>query len=205
MDVRRLSEVFRSISAAMTENTEYLTELDARFGDADLGISMRDGFSAVYRYISSCSETDLGMALRGCSSAFNEAAPSSLGTIISFGLMGMAKTLKGKTEATIDDIAKALSAGLSLIMDRAKSKPGEKTVLDSISPAIDALNADIDKGASAAFASAAKAAAAGLEETKNMVGKHGRIAYYGDKTLGYVDGGAAVGMLIFKAISETVL
>ena len=64
-----------------------------------------------------------------CSSLFNEAAPSSLGTITSFGLMGMAKKLKGKDNVTFKESVSALEAGLNKIMEKAKSKPGEKQLL----------------------------------------------------------------------------
>lgn len=202
MDVKKLTDAFGAIAATMTENADYLVELDARYGDGDLGLSMREGFTSVHKYLLASTETDLGMALRGCSTAFNESAPSSLGTILSFGLMGMAKALKGKTDASTEEVADALEKGVNLIMEKAKSKPGEKTILDSIVPAIEACKANAASGSKAAFAAAFAAAEQGLENTKNMVGKHGRIAYYGEKTLGQIDGGACAGMFIFKALCE---
>ena len=202
MDIKGLTSAFQAIADTMAANTDYLVELDARFGDGDLGISMRDGFGSVAKYLATCTETDIGMALRGCSTAFNETAPSSLGTILSFGMMGMAKALRGKTDVSLAETADAMQKGLALIMEKAKSKPGEKTILDSLVPGADALSAHASEGAAAAFQAAYAAAKEGLESTRNMVGKHGRIAYYGEQTLGAVDGGAAAGMLVFKALSE---
>ena len=202
MDVKQLTGAFGAIAETMAANTDYLVELDARFGDGDLGISMRDGFGSVAKYLATSTETDIGMALRGCSTAFNETAPSSLGTILSFAMMGMAKALRGKKEAGLAEMADALQKGVTLIMEKAKSKPGEKTILDSLVPGTEALNAHAQEGTKAALEAAYAAAQEGLENTKNMVGKHGRIAYYGEQTLGSVDGGAAVGMLLFRALQE---
>ena len=128
----------------------------------DLGISMAQGYSAIASYLSTTDEEDIGRALLKCSSLFNEAAPSTLGTITSFGFMGMAKALKGKREARLSEWADALDAGLKLIMDRAKSKAGDKTILDALIPGVEALKENAAKGKveALAFASAAAAQAA---------------------------------------------
>ncbi|MDO4272910.1 MAG: dihydroxyacetone kinase subunit L [Eubacteriales bacterium] len=199
MKREELKNVLGEISAVMDENADYLVSLDARFGDGDLGISMSQGFKKVAQYLETAQEDDLGKLLKNCSSEFNEAAPSTLGTIMSFGFMGMAKVLKGKTEAGLSEMAQAMDAGIQMIMDKAKSRPGDKTILDSLIPGVRIL---LEKsGEPDVFEQAYQAAYEGMELTKTMKGKHGRIAYYGDKTIGEVDGGATVGMLIFKAIS----
>ncbi len=202
MNVQNLKEVFGCISQIMTENRDYLVELDSRNGDGDLGISMSSGYQAVKEYLQTAEETDLGKVLMKCSSVFNESAPSSLGTITAFGMMGMAKTLKKKTECTLEELAEAMEAGIQMIMDKAKSKPGEKTILDALYPAVEALKAHANEDAKTAFAAAAKAAAEGSESTKQMRSVHGRAAYYGDKSIGMIDGGSVVGKLLFEGISN---
>ena len=94
-----------------------------------------------------------------------------------------------------------MDAGLKMIMDKANSKPGEKTILDALHPAIEALKAHANEDAKTAFAAAAAAAAEGSESTKQMRSVHGRAAYYGDKSIGMLDGGSVVGKLIFVGIS----
>ena len=200
MNVQNLKDAFGHISAIMTENKDYLVELDSRNGDGDLGISMSSGYQAVRNYLETTEETDLGKLLMQCSSVFNESAPSSLGTITAFGMMGMAKALRKKTECTLVELAEAMEAGIQMIMDKAKSKPGEKTILDSLYPAVEALKAHADEDAKTAFAAAAKAAAEGSESTKQMRSVHGRAAYYGDKSIGMLDGGSVVGKLLFEGI-----
>lgn len=190
----------KKISAKMDENKAYLIQLDQQNGDGDLGISMSEGFKAAADYAASTDEKDLGKLLMKVGRAFNEAAPSSLGTILSFGFMGMAKALKGKEESTVEMFTEALSAGIQKIMDKAGSKTGEKTILDALCPAVKAMEQATDFGEGLKLA--AKAAAEGSESTKEMRSVHGRAAYYGDQSIGLIDGGSVVGRLIFEALSE---
>lgn len=194
----------RSVMETMEKNKEYLISLDQQNGDGDLGISMTDGFTAVKNMMDQTEEKDLGKLFQKSSKTFNEAAPSSLGTILSIGFMGMAKALKGRTEAELPMIAEALSKGVQNIMDKAGSKPGEKTILDAFCPAVRALMENQDKDADIAFTAAAKAAAEGSESTKNMKAVHGRAAYYGEGSIGILDGGSVAGKLIFEGIRNSI-
>ena len=200
MNSDSLKKIITGISDIMAENKDYLVSLDQQNGDGDLGISMASGYKAVKDYVDETDERDLGKLLMKCSSVFNEAAPSSLGTITSFGFMGMAKALKGKEEADLVECADALDAGLNKIMEKANSKPGEKTILDALYPAIEALKANAGGDKVTALKLAAEAAAQGSENTKNMRSVHGRAAYYAEKSIGTLDGGSVVGKLIFEAI-----
>lgn len=199
MNSSTLAKIIVSIRDEMVENKDYLVELDQQNGDGDLGISMASGYTALAEFMANSDIKDLGMLLMKSASVFNEAAPSSLGTITSFGFMGMAKSLKGKEEASLANITDALQAGLDKIMEKAKSKPGEKTILDSLYPAIEVLK-EHDENVEEAFRLAAIAAEEGSERTRDMLSVHGRAAYYGDKSLGVLDGGSVVGKLIFKGI-----
>jgi len=203
MDAQGLAQAIERISKKIEANKDYLVKLDQQNGDGDLGISMNDGFKAVCMMLELTEEKDLGKLLLKAGNAFNEAAPSSLGTILSFGFMGMAKSLKGTSDATPQQIAAALRAGVDRIMEKAGSKPGQRTILDSLCPAVEmyernvfAENADMH----AAFKAAAQAAAEGAEATKQIKPVHGRAAYYGERSLGHIDGGAVVGKIIFEAL-----
>lgn len=196
--------VVAAISGLMTENRSYLVELDQVNGDGDLGISMDDGFRALRESLADASEDDLGQLLRAGAKVFNEAAPSSLGTIISFGLMGMAKSLRGTTEVDCPQAARALLDGVNNIMAKAESKPGEKTIVDALLPGAQALlDASADDPRDACRR-AAEAAAAGSEATREMVAVHGRAAYSAARSIGVLDGGSVVGRLIFQGIAEFV-
>ncbi len=197
-----LSTIFDAISRTMSEHRSYLITLDQQAGDGDLGISMDEGYRAIATFLQTTTEDDLGKLFMSFATLFNEAAPSSLGTITSFAFMGMAKQLKGKTEAGLDELIEAMEAGIARIMEKAKSKPGEKTILDSLYPAVKALDEHRADDARTAFAAAAQAAAKGAEMTKGMMPVHGRAAYYGERSVGLLDGGAEVGRLLFEAIAR---
>lgn len=202
MNAASVKTGIRKISRIMAENKDYLIKLDQQNGDGDLGVSMSEGFEAAAMFAEGTEETDLGKILMQAGGVFNEAAPSSLGTILSFAFMGMAKSLKGKTEAGLPEFAEAVTAGVQKIMDKAGSKPGEKTILDSICPAAKCLMDEKDGTFKDALSHAARAAAEGSESTKAMKSVHGRAAYYGEKSIGILDGGSVVGRLIFEALAE---
>ncbi|SDN27393.1 dihydroxyacetone kinase subunit L [Actinomyces ruminicola] len=207
LDRESLAAIAEQISALMAANRDYLVSLDQVNGDGDLGISMDDGFRALAEYLAAQEQTDLGQLLRGAAKAFNGAAPSSLGTILSFGMMGMARSLRGRTEADAFAAAQALQAGVDAIMGKAESKPGEKTILDALVPGATALA----EGAGAVvrgesplgelLARAAEAAARGSEATREMEAVHGRAAYSASRSIGVLDGGSVVGRLIFEALA----
>ena len=200
LDANKLKTAMQEISDTMAVNRQYLIELDQRNGDGDLGISMSEGFAAASKFLSESCETDLGKLLVGAGKVFNEAAPSSLGTIMSLCMMGMARVFKGHQSADMAMLGEAFTAGVSKIMERANSKPGEKTVLDALDPAARALCENASEGAVPALEAAFKAAKEGSESTAAMKAVHGRAAYYGDKAIGLIDGGSVAGMLVFEAI-----
>ena len=199
--ISEIKKGISSIAKEMTDNRDYLVELDQRNGDGDLGISMSEGFNALVEVLNKTEETDLGKVFRDLSKTFNESAPSSLGTILSFGLMGIAKELKGKTEVSRQEFSVALEKGLDNILDKTGSKVGEKTIIDSLSPGIESLLSSGSEEDKTAFQNAYEASKVGAEKTKEMMAVHGRAAYYGEKSLGLVDGGAVVGTLLFKGMA----
>lgn len=200
MTPETLKCAINAIVKRIDENKDYLVQLDQQNGDGDLGISMSAGFHAVQGYLANATETDLGRLLNKCGDFFNEAAPSSLGTIVAFFFKGMARFLKGRTECSLAELANAMDAGLSNVMSKAKSKPGEKTILDAVAPAISALKENAERAD--AMKLAATAARAGSESTRAMRAVWGRAAYYGEKSIGILDGGSVVGALVFEALRE---
>ncbi len=202
MKVDNLQAVINEIFIVVENNKDYLISLDQQNGDGDLGISMYGGFRAVTDYLDKCGEDDWGRVLNKCGDVFNEAAPSSLGTILAFGMKGMGRSLKGTTECDLKTFALALRKGIESIMDKTGSKPGEKTILDSLWPAVDALEAAGDKNVAKAMEAALAQARAGSERTRDMKAVWGRAAYYGEKSLGIIDGGSVVGVLIFEGLNN---
>ena len=179
MTTNDLLRAFEAVSARIDENRDLLVSLDQQNGDGDLGISMSSGFHAAVRFLRGPQETDWGRRLNACGDAFNEAAPSSLGTILTFFLKGMARDLKGVCTCDLSRLARAMRTGLDNVTARAGSKPGEKTILDSLDPGVTALEENARQGVRAAFEAAARAARDGSERTREMTAVWGRAAYYG--------------------------
>ncbi|MDO5033361.1 MAG: dihydroxyacetone kinase subunit L [Eubacteriales bacterium] len=206
VSIHNFIQGLQAISRVMQENRDYLIKLDQRNGDGDLGISMSNGFQAVYDYAAGNQDQPFANLVFRCSATFNEAAPSSLGTILAFIFMGMGKYLKkacaNENSVDFQIFVKALKAGMELMMDKAGSKPGEKTIVDSLYPAVQVLEEKADEDPVVALLAAKVASEQGMENTKNMRSVHGRAAYYGDKSIGIIDGGAVVGHLIFQALAD---
>ncbi len=197
-----LLSVLSRLKTIMEENKDYLINLDSQMGDADLGLTMTKAFSAAADELQDTTENDLGKILMRAGMLMARAAPSTMGTLIATGFMRGGKSVSGKSELTVADLAEFFKACVQGIMDRGKSRPGEKTIIDSLKPAADALADSTGKEMSLAMADALEAAEKGLEATKDMVAQHGRIDYYKEKSKGNQDPGATVGVLIVKGFSH---
>lgn len=190
--------VMHRLSVLMEEQAQHLTELDAAMGDGDLGLTMPRGFKAAYEEVAGSDETDIGKILMRAGMAMARAAPSTMGTLIATGFMRGGKAVAGSDELTTEGLAAFFHAFVGGIMERGKAQPGEKTIIDVLRPAADALTAAGAADLAPALAQALAAAQAGLEATKEMVARHGRGAYYGEQSRGKQDPGATVGVLVLK-------
>ncbi len=199
-----LKDVLGHILKVMEEEKDYLIELDGAMGDGDLGLTMTAGFKAVYEEINNIPSEDLGTILMKLGMKMNSVVPSTMGTLISICFIKASKEAKGKTELTIEDLSKMGRAAVNGVMERGKAKVGEKTMLDSLNPAVEELENSTKENISIkeAFNRAYEASKLGVENTKTIKSVHGRAAYYGEKSLGQPDSGAVAVMCIFKGIAE---
>ena len=202
-----LEGLFAKIKDVMVENKENLFKLDSAIGDGDLGVTMSSGFSKVYEMISVLEEKDTGDIGRvsiKVGMTLAEAVPSTLGTLMATGFMRAGNAAKGKTEVNLPGSVLMASAFVEGIMERGKTEPKEKTIIDSLYPALQALKLasedgiDLKEGLKKAY----EAAKDGAEATKEMLPKHGRAVWYGEKSIGKKDPGAVAGMLLIKAFYE---
>lgn len=195
MNIEHFKKAFLAIALEMKQNEEELTCLDSKFGDGDLGVSMSQGFDAMAKEIQNSQIHDLGLMLRELSHVLNEKSPSTLGTILSLFIMGMAKSLRGKTEVSLKELASAMKTAIDSVTARTNSKVGDRTILDSLIPAIETLqNSD--------FKNAYLSAKRGCEKTSDLIAVHGRAVYYKEQVLGTIDGGAKVSEIIFKVLAS---
>ena len=206
LNEKDIKALFSKLDAIMTENKDWLTELDAAIGDGDLGLTMPRGFGNANTTVKELEETDIGKILGKAGMTIAQTAPSTMGTLVASGFMKSGKALKGKEELGLSEVALLVDQFLEGIMARGKAKPGGKTIIDALQPASQALQKAVEeqKTLQEGLQAAYDAACQGVEATKEMLAQYGRPAYYQEKSRGKQDPGATVGMLILKAFVEYV-
>jgi dihydroxyacetone kinase len=169
-------------------------------GDGDLGLYVPRGFACAAEALTD--DMPPGEMLKKASMVLNSEAPSTLGTLLSFGLLAAGKTAGDDQELSNEKIVEMGQSAIDIIMKRGKAGPGDKTILDVLIPAHVALKDAIDGGSDLpdAFKSALISAKIGLDKATDMKAVHGRPGYYGDASIGKQDGGAMVGYLIYQGI-----
>jgi phosphoenolpyruvate---glycerone phosphotransferase subunit DhaL len=202
MDSIMIKKMLARWAELMKENKEYLIKLDSVAGDGDLGLTMNDGFTAINESVKSVDETDLGKILYLAGKTLSKAAPSSMGTLISIGLINASKILKGRTELDNLAITEMLECIGEGVKNTGQAKEGEKTFLDSILPAARAARENISLNTPEFTKITATAAEQGFNNTLSMIAKHGRIAFRGEASIGIADPGAAVAMLLVRGIND---
>jgi dihydroxyacetone kinase-like protein len=206
MNAKDFIGYFEQLDSIMNENRKYLIKLDSVVGDGDLGLTMGDGFTAAHKAIADSEEADLGKFFYTAGKAMATAVPSTMGTLMASGWMQAGKALKGKTELADNELVSLFSAYYDGVANRGKAQPGEKTFLDGLGPAIDAMKQAVADGKNAAetAALAAQAAEQGFHDTTNMVAKHGRAATRGEDSRTLEDPGAAVAMFMMQAYNNWI-
>ena len=191
------------ITQAVEKNLDYLGELDGKSGDGDLGLSMKTAFDAIRRAAAAYPGDDLGILFMNTAMACNRAAPSTMGTLLSAGLMALAKTYKGQEELTEAEIVSWPSCFAEGIQSRGKAKLGDKTILDALLPYSDALVDAFAETKSLRTASlkAAAAAEVAAEGTKGMQAQIGRAKWLGERANAYADGGAMLWAIIARSLA----
>jgi dihydroxyacetone kinase-like protein len=198
--------IIKNLRRLMEENKSFLIELDSALGDGDLGLSMTSAFKKADEDLASFEEKNVNKILIKTGMAVAKGAPSTMGTLIATGFMKAGKAIQDKTEINLADVAKMMDAFGQGIMERGKSKPGEKTIVDSLHPAAQAMEAaandhkSLKEGLNLAY----EAAVQGVEKTKQMKAHHGRAAYYQEKSFDKQDPGATVGMFLIKAFADYI-
>lgn len=183
---------------------EELESLDSVGGDGDLGIVLMDGFTYVEKELSVSTQKDLGKLFYMAGKLFNQAASSSMGTLISCGYMEIGKRLKGKQVLESADLVTITEGMADGVARMGKAKEGEKTFLDAIYPALRALKATIADGDVAAWKAASEAAMMGVQRAKEMKAVHGRLAFRQSDSIGIVDPGTMAAYHWIKAIERAV-
>lgn len=197
----------RECSAAIAAQKDYLTQLDAAIGDADHGVNMTRGFAAVE---SKMDELDGGTPPGKLLVAAGQTLVSTVGGA-SGPLWGTALRRAGKAMGEAEQVdaamlAEALQAAVAGVVELGAAQPGDKTMVDALQPAVDALRAGVDGGGSLpqTLAEATAAAEQGMRETVPMLARKGRASYLGERSIGHQDPGATSAALIVAALERAL-
>jgi len=203
--------ILKDIHRVIDENKDYLSKLDTEIGDGDHGTSMARGFKSLADKLEEISESDIGTILKKAGFELIKTIGGSAGAIFGTFFTGQAsyyeKNLKGKETIRLEDIAGMFNEALEQIKKRGNAGPGDKTMIDALKPAVESLKDAVNKNMSLAeaFKNAATSAKGGAEKTKEMIGKHGRSKYLGERGKGFIDPGAESTYLIFQTIADYLL
>lgn len=197
-------EFLRRAADVLRENKEYLTELDAAIGDADHGINMDRGFQTILKKLPSVEDKDAGTILKTAGMALVSSVGGAGGPLYGTAFMQAGMAVAGKYELTAEDVVTAMDAALNGVMMRGKSKPGEKTMIEAIAPAVAAMREALGNGADTqeALRQAAAAAEQGMKDTIPMLAMKGRASYLGERSIGHQDPGATSSYLLIRLMSE---
>jgi len=186
--------VIKDIGARIEKDWQYLTDLDQAIGDGDHGINMHRGFTAVLAKLPE--DKDIGTILKTVGMTLVSTVGGAAGPIYGTAFMKMGAKLAGKEEISMQELLDSLDEAVAGIKQRGHAVRGEKTILDALEPALDALKAGGN------WDDAVKAAEAGVEYTKTIIATKGRASYLGERSLGHQDPGATSVTLMLKACAD---
>jgi phosphoenolpyruvate---glycerone phosphotransferase subunit DhaL len=194
-----------AFAEAIAENKDYLTSLDAAIGDADHGINMNRGMQAVMAKLEAGDPEDIGALLKTVGMALVSSVGGAGGPLYGTFFLQLGSKATGKDELTDDDWVAMLAAAVEGVQMRGKAEPNDKTMVDALIPARDALAAAVAAGEPFADALHASAAAAeeGIKATIPLVARKGRASYLGERSAGHQDPGATSSWLLLKTAADT--
>ena len=184
--------VMRTLAEKIVEHEKYFGELDAVVGDGDFGYSLARGFEIVLEQWDTYDRSDPGVFVTKIAAATSARIGGTSGPIWGTAMLRAGVQLKEHPQIEGADVVRALRASIEGIKARGQTDLGDKTLLDSLSPAVDTLEAEIAAGHTSKQALMAMAATAreAAEATKTMQAMRGRASYTGERSIGSVDAGA---------------
>ncbi len=207
MNKSTLVKILKEVAVVIKENRSFLTDLDQAIGDGDHGINLDRGFSAVTEKLDELQEKDCGGILSGVAMVLLSKVGGASGPLYGTAFMKAGQIVNGKDEVSQEDGLKMFDAAIQGIIQRGKAAQGDKTMLDTLIPAYEALKASMDAGDDVITLKekVLKAAQDGLDYTKTVAAKKGRANYLGDRSIGHQDPGATSSLLILKVILNTLV
>lgn len=195
--LRRCAEVF-------LQHKDELTELDAKIGDADHGVNMARGFTAIPPKLDVLVDKSVGSLFRTSAMTLISQVGGASGPLYGTFFLQAARPANGKAELTLNELCQCFDTGLSGIVNLGKAAVGDKTMVDALTPALAALHPRNGDSLETALERAAAAAREASEATIPLIAKKGRASYLGERSIGHKDPGATSSALLLEALAETV-
>lgn len=208
LNVNDVKQILKKLAETFKENKSMLNDLDTKLGDGDHGRSMDLGFSRVASYIDEKDPGTIAEVLMDGGMQFNEAAGSTIGILMFSAMREAGKICRDKEEIGLADLKDMLDAAIKGIMKRGKVDVGQKTIIDSLHPALLALEeglADSGLDDEAVIKKAIDAASEGAEATRGMTPAIGRARWFAERSHDEIDPGAVSGSIMIKTVGEYLL
>jgi dihydroxyacetone kinase-like protein len=195
-----LAAWFAELARRVADEKDHLTKLDAAIGDADHGSNLARGFAAVAEAVGDGQGQEPSALLKKVGMTLVSKVGGASGPLYGTLFLRMAGPA-GAGPLDAGAFAAALRAGVRGVEERGKAVRGDKTMLDALLPACDALEAALTGGADLGdgLRAAVEAARAGRDATTPMVARKGRASYLGERSAGHVDPGATSSVLLLEA------
>jgi dihydroxyacetone kinase-like protein len=202
VDVALARSWVAAIAAAVAEQADYLTQLDSAIGDADHGVNLNRGFTAVVTALSSGAEpAAVGDVFVKTGTTLVSKVGGAAGPLYGSAFRAIGKALDGP-QADAPALGAALRDGLAAIRKLGAAAPGDKTIVDALDPAVEAFAKKAPEGLKAAAEAAADAGEAGAKATAELQARKGRASYLGARSVGHQDPGATSTALILRALAK---
>jgi dihydroxyacetone kinase-like protein len=202
--IEDIKSIILQIKTIIDHHQDTLMELDGMMGDGDLGFTMTKAFSAALEEANKSEEKIPGKLLIRLGMVIAKTSPSTMGTLVATGFMKGGKAIEQNEQIGPEELTIFFENFVKSIMERGKSVPGNKTIVDTLFPAAQALRLSVNEPLVIGITSARNAALKGLEDSTKMKAQHGRAAYYQENSIGKQDGGATVGTYIIEGFYDHI-
>jgi len=206
MDATTVRTWMSAIAASVSEQRDYLVQLDAAIGDGDHGINMTRGFTAVVRALEAESDATPGKLLILGGKTLVSSVGGASGPLWGTALRRAGRALGDDPTFDAAQLSAALDAALAGVVELGAANLGDKTMVDALTPAAATLRQRVNAGDSiqAAVHAAADSAEQGKLATEPMQARKGRASYLGERSVGHIDPGAASSVLVMRALEHAV-
>lgn len=191
-------------SEAFAANKDRLTALDSAIGDGDHGANMARGFAAVRAKLPELASHDIGAIFKAVAMTLISTVGGASGPLYGTFFLQAAGPANGKTELAPAELFAVFDAGLKGVIHRGKAAVGDKTMVDALVPAIEAMRPRGNDSIETALERAVQVARTGADSTVPMIARKGRASYLGPRSAGHLDPGAASSVLLFEALAQTL-